>query len=69
CCRSGGAPVSFQWKLLLISLQYLQGRQGTLSTWTQQTAEDASSCYTCRGFVLIFNLQDKLLFKCKPKSH
>ncbi|KAL2309922.1 hypothetical protein Nmel_006154, partial [Mimus melanotis] len=36
--------------------------------WTQQTAEDASSCYTFRGFVLSFNLQDKLLFKCKPKN-
>lgn len=27
-CRRGGAAVGFQWKLLLISLQYLQGRQG-----------------------------------------
>ncbi|KFP68741.1 hypothetical protein N322_10663, partial [Cariama cristata] len=49
CCRSGGATVSFQWKLLLISLQYLQGREGTLLIWTEQAAEDASYCYTFRG--------------------
>lgn len=60
--------MGFQWKLLLISLQYLQGGQGTLLMWTQQTAEDAPHCYTFGDFVLSFNLQDKLLFKCKPKK-
>ncbi|KFQ21718.1 hypothetical protein N332_07937, partial [Mesitornis unicolor] len=69
CCRIGGATVGFHWKLLLISLQYLQGREETLLIWTGQAAEDASSCYTFRGPLPIFNLHCKLLFKCKAKTH
>ncbi|KFO09753.1 hypothetical protein N312_13310, partial [Balearica regulorum gibbericeps] len=69
CCRNGGATVSFQWKLLLISLQYLQGREGTLLIWTEQAAEDTSYCCTFRGSLPIFNSHYKLLFKCKAKTH
>lgn len=69
CCRRGGAAVSFQWKLLLISLQYLQGRQGTLVSRTEEAAEDASYCYTFRGSLPIFILHYELLFKCKAKTH
>ncbi|KFR07034.1 hypothetical protein Y956_04900, partial [Nipponia nippon] len=64
-CSSGGARVSFQWKLPLISLQHLQGREGTLLVRTEQAAEDASHCCTFRGSLPIFNLHYKLLFKCK----
>ncbi|KFV11065.1 hypothetical protein N340_02882, partial [Tauraco erythrolophus] len=69
CCRSEGAPVSFQWKLPLISLRYLQGREGTLLVWTEQAAEDASYCCTFRGSLPIFNLHYKLLFKWKAETH
>ncbi|KFV83836.1 hypothetical protein N308_00360, partial [Struthio camelus australis] len=71
CCRRGEATVSFQWKLLSIGLQYLQERQRTLLTWTEQAAEDASYCCTFRGSLPIFNLRYRLLFKkcCKAKTH
>ncbi|KFZ66860.1 hypothetical protein N338_10867, partial [Podiceps cristatus] len=67
-CRSGGATVGFQWKLLLISLQYLQGREGTLWIWTEGAAEDASHCCTFRGCFSIFNLHYELLFTCKATT-
>lgn len=69
CWRSGGTTVGFQWKLLLLSLQYLQGREGTQVIWTEQTAEDASYCYTFWGFLPLFILGYKLFFKCRGKTH
>ncbi|KFO84196.1 hypothetical protein N320_11627, partial [Buceros rhinoceros silvestris] len=69
CCSSGGATVGFPWKLLLMSLQYLQGREGTLLIWTEQAAADASYCYSFKGSVPIGNLHYQLSAKCKAETH
>ncbi|KFR17353.1 hypothetical protein N306_14679, partial [Opisthocomus hoazin] len=61
--------LSFQGKLLLISLQYLQGREGTPWTGTERAAEDATYCCTFRGSLPILNSDYKLLFKRKAKTH